>query len=80
MTPNCELVYVGEGYYKASSTILGVLYNTNTGERWDWGWVQVALTRGESVVIRPATDQELQKMDRLLKLVLKDQPTSRLSR
>lgn len=52
-----ELIYIGEEFYPKSSTIMSSLYDMD-GKRQDWGSMQVALRKGESVHIRPATETE----------------------
>lgn len=56
-----KLVWFGDWYYYHASTMLPVLV-TDNGERSDWGKVNVALRRGESVTIRPATRAEHEAM------------------
>ena len=53
-----ELIYIGENFYGDSGTIMSSIYTVD-GERSHWGKVQLALEKGESVHIRPATDLEL---------------------
>jgi len=53
-----ELIFIGDKFYNESSTIMSSIY-TIDGRRSDWGFVQVTLSQGESVYIRPATKVEL---------------------
>lgn len=52
-----DLIYIGPEFYFESGTIMSSLYEIE-GNRQDWGFVQVALRKGESVHIRPATEEE----------------------
>ncbi len=54
-----ELIYIGGEFYWNSKTMMSSLYTTN-GERFDWGFVEVALQEGKTVSIRPATPKELE--------------------
>lgn len=53
-----ELIFIGENFYSDSGTIMSSIYTVD-GLRSDWGQVKIALGKGESVHIRPATDSEL---------------------
>lgn len=46
--------YLGDKYYELSGTMMGVLY-TETGERYDWGFLQRDIRNGQEVLVRPAT-------------------------
>lgn len=52
-----ELIYIGDEFYSASGTAMSSIYDID-GNRQDWGFVQIALQKGESVYIRPATKKE----------------------
>ena len=52
-----KLVYIGDHFYHESGTNMSSIY-TEHGERSDWGFVQSALRRGETIEIRQATQQE----------------------
>lgn len=56
-----NLISFGRWYYDHASTSLGVLYHQD-GSRADWGKVEIALEKGESVIIRPATRAEHNRM------------------
>lgn len=60
-----ELIYIGDHFYLESSTMMSSIYHV-TGERSDWGKVQIALRNGESVSIRPATPTEKEPFERRL--------------
>lgn len=60
-----ELIYIGDRFYYESKTVMSSIYNIN-GHRSDWGFVQIALRDGESVHIRPATQEELISYERQL--------------
>lgn len=55
---NMELIYIGDEFYSRSRTMMSSIY-TIDGKRSDWGFVSLALKSGESVSIRPATEEEL---------------------
>lgn len=65
-----ELIFIGNRFYDQSRTMMSCIY-TIDGQRSDWGQVQIALTAGETVNIRPANRVELQhyqeKLDKLNK-------------
>lgn len=61
-----KLVYVGNKFYYDSGTRLGVLYTEEHWHREDWGFVSGHLSRGETVIIRPATEAEELRMYRML--------------
>lgn len=63
MNKTHNLIYVGEKYYEQSKSMMSSLYEEGTLERWDWGFVNVALRKGEPVNIRPATELEIKMMD-----------------
>ncbi len=52
-----ELIYIGNRFYNESKSVMSCVYDIN-GNRSDWGFVEIALRRGESVHIRPATELE----------------------
>ena len=65
-----KVIYIGEHYYSKSRTLMSSVYQvdeSNTFKRTDWGFIQVALQRGEEVHIRPANEEELKQMDKHLK-------------
>jgi hypothetical protein len=51
------LVYIGDHFYSESRSMMSPIY-TEDGQRYDWGFVQVALKRGEEILIRQATQAE----------------------
>ena len=52
-----KLIYIGDHFYMESGTMMSPIY-TEDGYRSDWGHVQTALKRGDSIEIRQATPQE----------------------
>jgi hypothetical protein len=52
-----KLIYIGPHFYMESGTIMSPVY-TESGERSDWGLIQLALSRGDSISIRQATQVE----------------------
>jgi len=53
-----ELIFIGQKFYSESGSMMSSIYDIG-GRRQDWGKVQIALSNGESVHIRPATQKEL---------------------
>jgi len=64
-----KLIYIGDEFYDKSGTIMSPLYE-ETGERSDWGFVNVALRKGKTVIIRPANNQELSNANKALATLL----------
>lgn len=60
-----KLVYIGDKFYHESGTMMSSLY-TEDGQRSDWGFVNIALRRGEEVQIRQATSEELERYEKRL--------------
>lgn len=60
-----QLVYYGQRFYAESGSSMSSVY-TEDGDRYDWGFMQIALEKGESVYIRQATDEEYGAMSRKL--------------
>ncbi len=54
-----------------SGSIMSPIYDIE-GRRQDWGFVQCALRRGESVHIRPATDAERAPYEKRLAEIKRD--------
>lgn len=52
-----KLVYIGDHFYAESGSAMSSIY-TEDGYRSDWGQVQMALRRGESIEIRQSTLNE----------------------
>lgn len=65
-----NLYYIGDHYYLQSGTSMSPIY-TEAGERSDWGFVQMALRRGDEVHIRQATAFEREAADAKLKQIKK---------
>lgn len=69
-----EIIYIGEEFYHKSGTRMSSLYDTD-GNRQDWEFVTIALQKGESVHIRPATEEEklpyIKQLEALLDLAAK---------
>jgi len=61
-----NLYFIGEGFYWESGTAMSSIYVEGTNERYDWGFVQVALAERKNVTIRPANAEEMKAaMDKL---------------
>lgn len=59
MPETIELFFIGQNFYSASRTMMSSIYVAGTFQRFDWGFVSVALSEGKNVNIRQATDAEL---------------------
>lgn len=57
--PTIELFFIGDNFYLKSGTEMSSIYITGTHERFDWGFVKVALEEGKNIFIRPATKDEM---------------------
>ena len=66
------LVYIGEGFYLKSGTMMSPLYTEKEFLRSDWGMVRTALSKGETVIIRPANEEEMKIAKRMLITLRKD--------
>ena len=58
-----QLIYIGDQFYTKSRSAMSPIYKINKMgalERFDWGFVNIALRDGEEVHIRPANEQEMQ--------------------
>ncbi len=53
-----NLFYIGDEFYGKSGTIMSPLYTTDY-KRYDWGFVNVALSNGNEVIIKPATKKQM---------------------
>lgn len=60
-----ELIFIGDRFYVESGTMMSSIYHLN-GQRSDWGMVNVALRKGITVQIRPATKEEIEPYEREL--------------
>lgn len=67
-----NLFSIGSKYYLKSGTVMSSIYSIEGKNRWDWGKVQVALEDGDTVNIRPATEEELEWADNRLKECIKE--------
>ena len=65
-----ELFYIGDAFYLKSSTFMSPIYMVGTYERYDWGFVNIALRDGHEVNIRPANYNEMEWAKRKLAEVI----------
>lgn len=65
--PSLKLFHIGDKFYTQSGTMMSSIYQQKTKERCDWGKVQLALSAGTKVSIRPATEAELKWAEQELK-------------
>ena len=65
LSGHVSLVYIGDHFYGESGTMMSPIY-TEDGRRYDWGFVQVALSNGGSISIRQATPQERDRYEAML--------------
>ena len=61
-----NLIYIGDKFDRESKSMMSPIY-TEAGQRSNWGFVQIALERGEEINIRPATLSEMSKYEAKLK-------------
>lgn len=61
------LIFIGEEFYVKSGTKMSSLYTARTWIRWDWSMVQIALHRGDKIIIRPAKKMEMAFANNLLR-------------
>ena len=57
-----NLIYIGDDFYTESGTMMSSIYKIEKSgslSRSDWGFVQIALEKGEEIHIRQATDSEM---------------------
>ena len=66
-----KLVYIGDHFYAESGSVMSSIY-TEDGYRSDWGQVQMALRRGESIEIRQSTLNENQHYEEQLTQIKDD--------
>lgn len=65
-----EVIFIGDKFYDESQTMITSVYkilHSGGYERTDWGFIQIALEKGESVHIRPATKSEIKYFEKMLK-------------
>lgn len=67
-----EFFYIGNDFYWKSGMSMSSLYVDGTCERGDWGMVERIVKEGNTVSIRPATDQELLAAYKLLDKITKE--------
>lgn len=53
-----QLIYIGEDFYSNSGSFISPLYTVD-GQRYDYGFMQIALKCGKNVNIRQATPVEI---------------------
>lgn len=68
-----KVIFIGNDYYYESGTRMSSVYQIEDEgrlKRTHWGFIQIALAKGEEVHIRPANEKELEQMDSLLGKIL----------
>ena len=61
-----SLVFIGDRFYKDSQTLMSLIYRSlpdGKWERYDWGRLQLDISAGKQIVIRPATKKEIRFFD-----------------
>jgi hypothetical protein len=53
-----EVFYIGRGFYSKSGTMMSSIY-FNDYTRCDWSVVESMLAEGHTLILRPATDEEM---------------------
>ena len=66
-----KLIFIGNKFYNKSGSVMSSIY-TEHGERFDWGFVEVALEEGKEVHIRPASSVELMMFEAELENMLEN--------
>ena len=57
--------HFGEKYYDKSGTMMGVMY-TESGQRYDYGFMKGDLGRGITVIVKPATSEMIAWAEKVL--------------
>jgi len=54
-------IFIGNDFYRKSNTIMSSVYEIKNGvlKRTDWGLIQTALEKGQTVNVRPANNDEM---------------------
>lgn len=57
-----EIVFIGSNYYADSKSFMSCIYEKIGDEykRFDWGFFEIALQKGENIFVRQATKDEAQ--------------------
>jgi hypothetical protein len=67
------LIYIGDHFYYESGSVMSSVY-LEDGTRFDWGKLKVALSNGEEIHIRQATNEECGYYERKLRQLNKAPP------
>ena len=70
-----RVVFIGENFYMESGTAMSSMYEKLPGgsyKRTGWGFIRVALQKGDDVHIVPATQRETDHFTRILYELKKD--------
>lgn len=59
-------------FYTESGTRMGTLAD-ESGERWDWGFVEIALEKGTPIIIEPANQKQLERAEIVLAKIKQSQ-------
>ena len=62
MTEIIRVVFIGERFYKESQTLMSAIYKIPPDGkfvRYDWGFLQLDISAGKEIYIRPATEKEI---------------------
>ena len=54
-----KLFYIGDQFYLKSNSIMSSIYEQGSRNRYDWGFVERDLRQGKTIIIRPATKEEM---------------------
>lgn len=68
MSKKIKIIFTGESFYRESGSIMSPLYK-ETGERYDYGFLQRDLANGCDISIRQATPKELDFYKNKLSLI-----------
>lgn len=70
-----ELVYIGERFYRYSHSMLSSIYKVVDGgyERYDYGFLKIALEEREDIVIRQAFPHEIKRFEQKLERLMQEE-------
>lgn len=67
MKKTINLFFIGDRFYEESRSMMSPIYVKETKERYDWGFVNIALREGHTINIKPATRAEMKWAEDKLK-------------
>lgn len=73
-----DIISLGPKFYTLSGSQMGELYDSKGGRR-DWAYVRQCVGQGETVTVRPATQEELIIAETKLAKLLEEDNSERMS-